>query len=83
MDRWRGQIALVTGASAGIGASIAQALASKGLKVVACARRLDKLQEIAREGVFIIKDLFTTVMIKIFQSTRVVMEGKYFLINAI
>ena len=50
MDRWRGRVALVTGASSGIGASIAQALVSKGLKVVACARRMDRIQDIAQEG---------------------------------
>ena len=50
MDRWKGRIALVTGASAGIGASIAQSLASRGMKVIACARRLDSLEAMASEG---------------------------------
>ena len=50
MDKWRGRVALVTGASAGIGASLAHTLAMKGMKVVACARRLEKLEQIADEG---------------------------------
>ena len=49
MERWTGRVALVTGASAGLGAALAKALASKGLKVVACARRIEKLQEMASE----------------------------------
>ena len=49
MDRWTGRVALVTGASAGLGAALAKTLASKGLKVVACARRIEKLQELASE----------------------------------
>ena len=49
MDRWTGRVALVTGASAGLGAALAKTLASKGLKVVACARRIQKLQEMASE----------------------------------
>lgn len=46
MDRWTGKIALVTGASVGIGAKVAEELARRGLKVVAVARRLNKLEEL-------------------------------------
>lgn len=42
-----GQVALVTGASAGLGARFAQVLAAAGAKVVLAARRLDKLEEVA------------------------------------
>jgi 3-oxoacyl-ACP reductase-like protein len=44
MERWNGRVALVTGASCGLGAGLARALANSGLKVVACARNKDKIQ---------------------------------------
>ena len=37
----------------GIGASIAEGLTFNGMKVVTCARRLEKLEEIAKEGAFL------------------------------
>jgi NADP-dependent 3-hydroxy acid dehydrogenase YdfG len=44
-----GRTALVTGASSGIGAATARALAASGFQVVAAARRLERCEEIARE----------------------------------
>jgi NADP-dependent 3-hydroxy acid dehydrogenase YdfG len=42
-----GAVALVTGASAGIGTAIAEALIAKGCRVVCAARRLDRLRALA------------------------------------
>ncbi|GBM32196.1 Dehydrogenase/reductase SDR family member 11 [Araneus ventricosus] len=49
MERWNGRIALVTGASVGIGAAICRALVQHGMVVVGCARNLDKIKAIAEE----------------------------------
>ncbi|XP_012250641.2 farnesol dehydrogenase-like [Athalia rosae] len=49
MDRWNDKVALVTGASTGIGRVIVEELVRKGMKVVALARRIDKIKVYADE----------------------------------
>jgi len=48
MERWRGKTALVTGASAGIGYAIAEALAQAGVNVVACARNPEAVEVLSK-----------------------------------
>lgn len=45
--RLDGRVAVVTGASSGIGATLAEGLAAAGARVVLCARRLDRLEALA------------------------------------
>uniref|UniRef100_A0A3Q4HTB8 Dehydrogenase/reductase SDR family member 11 n=1 Tax=Neolamprologus brichardi TaxID=32507 RepID=A0A3Q4HTB8_NEOBR len=49
MERWRGRVALVTGASVGIGATLAVELVRLGMKVMGCARDVGKIQKLAAE----------------------------------
>lgn len=49
MERWTGRVALVTGASVGIGAAVARALVQQGMRVVGCARNVDKIEKLAAE----------------------------------
>ena len=50
-DRWRldGRVALVTGASAGLGARFARVLRAAGAHVIATARRANRLEELAQD----------------------------------
>ncbi|CAH1371963.1 unnamed protein product [Tenebrio molitor] len=49
MDRWKGKVAIVTGASAGIGAAIAEQLVEAGLQVAGFARRSERVEELSKK----------------------------------
>ncbi len=46
MEKWIGRVAVVTGASSGIGLAMATALVEHGMKVIGAARNLERLKEL-------------------------------------
>lgn len=49
MDRWKGKVAIVTGTSAGIGVAIVEQLVEAGVIVVGLARRIERVEELAKK----------------------------------
>jgi NADP-dependent 3-hydroxy acid dehydrogenase YdfG len=49
IGRWERRVAIVTGASAGIGAAICKTLVKNSMIVIGCARRLERLEQLSEE----------------------------------
>ncbi|CRL02304.1 CLUMA_CG015206, isoform A [Clunio marinus] len=47
MNKWTGKVAVVTGASSGIGSAIVKDLAKRGVNVIGLARRVELIEEIS------------------------------------
>lgn len=50
MDFWKNRIAVVTGATSGIGAAVALDLAKAGMQVIGLARRRERVEDLARQS---------------------------------
>ena len=58
MGKLDNRVAIVTGASSGVGRGVAKVLAQNGAKVCVCARRMEKLEELTNEVKELSKSVF-------------------------
>jgi NADP-dependent 3-hydroxy acid dehydrogenase YdfG len=77
MDRWEGKVAVVTGASSGIGAAIAVALVKAKMTVVGIARRLDRMQQLKDELPEEVRENFQPFMCDVTREEEVVSVFKW------
>ncbi|KAK4880617.1 hypothetical protein RN001_008763 [Aquatica leii] len=86
MDRWIGKVAVVTGASDGIGAAIVKELLDNGVIVVGMARRKEKIQELSKsKNLYSLKVDFRkqNEIIKAFKWVNNNVGSVYILINSV
>ncbi len=52
MERWVGRVALITGASSGIGAAVTECLLRHGMNVVGCSRNIEAIEVLKPSQLF-------------------------------
>ncbi len=69
------KIALITGASSGIGAATAEAFASSGIDLILCGRRIEKLNELSHKLASKVKMHLLTFDVSDFESVKKAIES--------